>query len=184
MVYGTTHGQTEKIVRRMAEVLSAEHFVTVRRGDAEGLHERLDQYDAVVVAASVRFGRYQPYVRRFVRRHVTALNAIPSVFVSVCGAVAGSWSEGEKHARQYVETFLGETGWGPQRRRTFAGALNYTQYGLLTRWMMKLISKRTGRPTDTSRDYDFTDWTAVEAFAREVGAMTIAMSAEPERTVH
>jgi len=30
---------------------------------------------------------------------------------------------------------------------------------------MKAITAREGGPTDTSRDYDFTDWPAVDQFA-------------------
>jgi hypothetical protein len=31
-----------------------------------------------------------------------------------------------------------------------------------------MISRRTGRPTDTSRDYEFTDWDVVDGFARDL----------------
>jgi menaquinone-dependent protoporphyrinogen oxidase len=37
--------------------------------------------------------------------------------------------------------------------------------------MIKMISRRTGGPTDTSRDYDFTDWSAVAEFARQFGGL-------------
>jgi hypothetical protein len=36
---------------------------------------------------------------------------------------------------------------------------------------MKLISRRTGRPTDTSRDYDFTDWAGVAQFAERFAGL-------------
>jgi menaquinone-dependent protoporphyrinogen IX oxidase len=39
------------------------------------------------------------------------------------------------------------------------------------RHMMKLIQKQQGRTQlDTSQDYDFTDWGAVERFARDFAA--------------
>lgn len=31
-----------------------------------------------------------------------------------------------------------------------------------------MISRRSGGPTDTSREYEFTDWEAVDRFGREV----------------
>jgi menaquinone-dependent protoporphyrinogen IX oxidase len=33
---------------------------------------------------------------------------------------------------------------------------------------MQLISARTGRPTDTSRDWDFTDWDQVDRLGMEL----------------
>lgn len=44
---------------------------------------------------------------------------------------------------------------------------------------MKLIAKRHGRPIDTSQDYDYTDWDAVEAFAREFAASVEARLRQP-----
>jgi menaquinone-dependent protoporphyrinogen IX oxidase len=36
---------------------------------------------------------------------------------------------------------------------------------------MKRIARKEGAPTDTSRDYEFTDWTRVDALAHDFGAM-------------
>jgi menaquinone-dependent protoporphyrinogen oxidase len=169
LVYGTAYGQTERIAQRIAPVLRASgHTVTVQRGDRLPAHLSLGAYDAFVVAASVLYGRHQRYIRSFVGKHVERLNAAPSAFLSVCGAAAGSAPEGPTAAQGYAEKFLRETGWRPRTTRSFAGALPYTRYGPFVRWMMKMISRRTGRPTDTSRDYDFTDWQAVDQFAREL----------------
>ena len=50
-----------------------------------------------------------------------------------------------------------------------AGRVAYTQYSLPTRLVMQYVSRRTGRPTDTSRDWEFTDWLEVERLARAFG---------------
>jgi len=34
-----------------------------------------------------------------------------------------------------------------------------------------MITRRNGGPTDTSRDYDFTDWSAVTQFARQFAGL-------------
>jgi menaquinone-dependent protoporphyrinogen oxidase len=169
IVYATDHGQTGKIVSRIADRLNEEgHEATLWNADALPGHPALDRYDALLVAGSVHYGRYQRLLGDFVRWNLASLNTMPSAFVSVCGALAGSWAEGKAEARKYVETFSRETGWRPGIRRSFAGAVRYTEYGLITRWIMKLISWRTGRPTDTSRDWEFTDWDAVDRLAAEL----------------
>jgi hypothetical protein len=43
----------------------------------------------------------------------------------------------------------------------------------LFRWFLKLISHRKGLPTDTSRDWDFTEWAEVERFA---GALAVKLA--------
>jgi menaquinone-dependent protoporphyrinogen oxidase len=54
---------------------------------------------------------------------------------------------------------------------------------VLTRLVMRYIAKRAGGPTDTSRDYDFTDWNALARFAGEfadeLGAEPISQPAAP-----
>jgi menaquinone-dependent protoporphyrinogen oxidase len=53
--------------------------------------------------------------------------------------------------------------------RSVAGRLAYTQYSLVTRWLMRRIARKEHAPTDTSRDYELTDWTALEGDTRQFG---------------
>jgi menaquinone-dependent protoporphyrinogen oxidase len=174
IVYGSAYGQTARISQRIAQVLAqAGHQVITLDGKQLSPELSLAEYDGFVIAASVLFGRHQRYMKAFVSRHVDRLNAAPSAFVSVSGAAIGSAPEGMKQAQAYADMFLRQAGWRPRAIRLVNGALAYTKYGLLVRWMMKMISRRTGRPTDTSRDYDFTDWNDVDEFAHEL-AETLA----------
>ena len=45
-----------------------------------------------------------------------------------------------------------------------AGALKYTQYDFFKRIIMKMISKKEGRTTNTSQDYEYTNWNLVKEF--------------------
>jgi menaquinone-dependent protoporphyrinogen oxidase len=163
-VYGTSYGQTERIVLEIARVLvDMGHTVTTIKGDRPA--KWFDGVDGVVVASSVLYGRHQACVRDFVRRHARELNLRPGALVSVSGSAAGG-PEGRAEAQQYVDRLLQESGWSPQIVELVAGAMAYTRYGPVTRWIIKLISKRKGGPTDTSRDHELTDWEAVDRFAR------------------
>ncbi len=173
-VYGTSHGHTAKVVGRIAHTLIAHgHRVTVRRGnELRGL--RLDTFDAYLVAGSVLYGKHQSYLRDFVGENIGRLNACPSAFLSVCGALIGTWPQGPAEAEKYVAEFLNATGWQPRLKLSVAGDLPYTKYGPINRLVMRLISKRTGRPTDTSRDWEFTDWDAVRRFGEELAGLVAA----------
>jgi menaquinone-dependent protoporphyrinogen oxidase len=171
VVYGTTEGQTATIAERIAGHLADTGY------DPPLVHVNhlppgfdLDAYDGAVVGASVHAGRHQRYVERFVRDHVSTLNDRPSGFFSVSLTAAAETPESRTAVRGLLEAFLAETGWTPDVTTTFAGALRYSEYGLLTRFVMKRIARQYGEDTDTSRDYEYTDWDAVERFAADVAA--------------
>jgi menaquinone-dependent protoporphyrinogen oxidase len=165
IIYGSTYGQTERVAHRIARVLrDAGHVADVYNGDHLPGTVSLTGYDSVVIAASVRFGRHQKYIRRYVRRHAEELNAHRTAFVSVCGAAGGA----PRRAQGYIEDLLRETGWRPAITQSFTGAVAYTKYGWMTRWIMTSISRRKGLPVDTSKDWDYTEWDEVDRFAAEL----------------
>lgn len=166
ILYGTTGGHTVRIADRMVDVaLSREQQVQVM--DCEklppGFLARF--FDAVIIGSSVHFEKHHPSVLKFVLEHASELVGKPSAFFSVSLAAAAANPADRAEAVDYVRDFVRETAWRPGLTAVFAGALRYSQYGLLTRAFMKGISKRAGADTDTSQDYDYTDWEAVRQFA-------------------
>lgn len=165
-LYGSSFGQAEKVVERLSRTLRSEGMtVEAVEGDSVRDGPYPEEYDGVIVAASVIMGRHQRYVRDWVKAHRSALGAMPAAFVSVNGHAPEDSAEWRKAAAEYVERFTKQTGWRPRWTATFSGALRYSRYGRVTRWIMKRISASTGGPTDTSRDWEFTDWDAVDRFA-------------------
>jgi len=170
LVYGTTEGQTATIAERMADVLARTgHGPTLFHAEHLPADFTLAEYDAVVVGASVHVGSHQEYVTRFVADHVDDLNRLPSAFFSVSLTAAEGSDEAWATARSLLEDFLVETGWEPDATAVVPGALRYSQYGTLKRFVMKRIAKRAGGGTDTSRDYEYTDWDEVKSFAAAFG---------------
>jgi menaquinone-dependent protoporphyrinogen oxidase len=166
IVYGTSHGQTAKIAHRIADLLSGGgHVVTIMDVDLVRSDIAPRSYDGVIIGGSVIKGRHQRSLYRFVNSHVAALSAIRSAFFSVSGSAAGRTDEEKADARRCLDGFLEETGWHPTHTAMFGGAMAFTKYNPLLRWMMKRISAKSGGPTDTSRDHELTDWTQVERFA-------------------
>ena len=167
IIFATWHGQAEKIARRIADV-AAMHRVgstVLNVTEERSRHVSLHEYGAAIIVGSVHFGRHPKALTRFVVGHLAALSAMPSAFVSVCGAAAGL--DGAAEARSYVHKFCVETGWQPRRILSAAGAVPYSRYGFFTRTFMKYAAKIAGRDSDTSSDHEYTDWIAVENFVRE-----------------
>lgn len=163
IVYGTTEGQTRKIARFMETVLhEAGHEVTI--ADASDEPPAPDHYDAVLIGGSIHMHNYQPAVQHYITRHVTVLNRMPGAFFSVCLAVASGIEEEHCEAEKITHDFLAKTGWATAVSTQIAGALKYTEYNFFKRLIMKMIAKREGQATDTSRDYEYTDWNDVKKF--------------------
>jgi menaquinone-dependent protoporphyrinogen oxidase len=119
----------------------------------------------VVVGASIHYGRHPRHLRSLVRTHLGALQARPSAFFSVSLSAGGPGAKPDA-ARRYLEFFLRETGWVPELRATFAGALQFSKYGPFKRLLMVAFVGLAGGDTDTSRDYEYTDWDDVERLAQ------------------
>jgi menaquinone-dependent protoporphyrinogen oxidase len=162
--YGTTEGQTARISEYLADVIrdhGHEAYAVDIKGS--GAPEPGD-YDAVIVGASIHMGKHEDYVRDFVRENRDALERLPSAFFSVSLAA----HDDPEEAEGYIEEFVKETGWRPGMVGLSAGALLYTQYGFIKRYVMKRIARHKGSPdTDTSRDYVYTEWENVKRFAEE-----------------
>jgi len=98
--------------------------------------------------------------------------AFLSVSLSEVGAERIEATPAE-HARYVkdVEMMLGrffkQTGWRPNQVKPVAGAIMYTRYNFLLRLIVKRIARKEGSPTDTSRDYEFTDWAGLDKFVED-----------------
>lgn len=169
--YGTGEGQTEKVAELIVEVLVERgHEATAIDADEVPSDFEVGQFDAVLVGASIHAGKHQSAVRKFVETNRRPLGTRPTAFfqLSMSSAVADETRQAE--AAGYVEAFFEETDWHPDRIGLFGGALRYSKYGFLKRLMMKQIAKEATGDTDTSRDYEYTDWHEVEAFAADFAA--------------
>lgn len=167
VVYATTEGQTEKIAGYIAGRLRAGGAV-VDTTIAEAVPPGLDvaEYDAVIVGGSVHVGQYQKSLVEFVRANSDELAQTFSAFYSVSASAATT--TGRSDVEPLIERFREKTGWNPDRIANLAGAVRYLHYGPITRFVMKQISGKSGGGTDTSREYEYTDWDEVDAFVDAV----------------
>lgn len=171
LVYATTHGHSEKIAGRLAEAMRAEgadvELTQVAGAGAPGA----ERCDMVVVAASVHAGHHQRELVDWAKANRRGLAERPSAFISVSLQAAEDSDEARDATQEHIDLFVEETGWQPGHSVAVAGALQYQEYDLFTRLLMRLLMRRGGHPTDTSHDYDYTDWDALERLGRELAGM-------------
>ncbi|HEX4925072.1 MAG TPA: menaquinone-dependent protoporphyrinogen IX dehydrogenase [Bdellovibrionales bacterium] len=173
VLYGTKEGQTEKIARAIAaEIRRAGHVVDLI--DAEEAPATFDpeDYDGAILGSPVHMSSFTPAVRAWVRSNGRALAKVPTAFFSVClGILQKEDEKTQKAERQIVEDFFTKSGWRPQEWTIFAGALTYSKYDWFTRQIMKMIVSKAGGDTDSSRDYEYTDWSEVQRFAQKFATL-------------
>jgi menaquinone-dependent protoporphyrinogen oxidase len=190
--FATREGQTCRIAERIAEDLR-HRGVDVDLEDVRAPRASIpwDAYGAVCVAASVHGGRHEREAIAFVRAHREELVRASAAFVSVTLSQAGAQDahadpnrqrEAARDVQQMIDTFVGETGWHPSHVLPVAGALMYRRYNFLIRFVMKRIARKAGAPTDTSRNYEFTDWPAVDRFVDQVLLPAEALGERPRIT--
>ena len=170
VLYGTTDGHTAKVARAIAETwraLGADVDV-IEAGKASG-SLLPEEYSGVIVVASLHAGGYQRSVESWVRAHARGLQERPTAFVSVCLGVLQPDPAVQRELRVIIDRFVKLTGWSPTMTKIVAGALPYSRYNWLKRWVMKRIVRKAGGDTDTSRDYEYTDWNDLRAFAERFG---------------
>ena len=118
----------------------------------------------MLVVASVHAGGYQRAVMRWLTRMGTRLWGRPTAFVSVCLGVLEHKAPVDAQLAAILKRFLSKAGWQPDDTKIVAGALPYSKYGFVRRFVMRKIVEKAGGDTDTSRDYEYTDWDDLRAF--------------------
>lgn len=169
IAYSTTDGHTLRICERIGQVIEQhDHKVEVRLlGDDAGVD--VESFDKIVIGASIRYGKHQPLVHRFIEEHRAKLERSRSAFFSV-NVVARKPEKNLPATNPYMQKFLRQISWQPHLMAVFAGKINYPIYKFWDRQVIRFIMWMTKGPTDLEAVVDFTDWNKVEEFARELAA--------------
>jgi menaquinone-dependent protoporphyrinogen oxidase len=187
--YATRQGQARRVAERVATDLRARQ-VRVDVVDVMALPPEIDwtSYDAACVVASVHAGRHEREMVHFAATYRTQLQRVGAAFLSLTLSQAGAEDPAKPAAlreqsradvQHMIDVFVAETGWRPVRILPVAGALAYSKYNVFIRFVMKRIARKAGAPTDTSRDYEFTDWAAIDRFVAESVARPPAPDVSP-----
>ena len=163
VAYATVEGQTAKIAGRIAAQIEMHGHQVVLADLAQpgfALPGRID-------------GRFLP------RRSISATTHRHSSSSSQSGnlrwwrsrsagnGLAGDCRRRRRRARRGAGV-LQETGQENRLERDHeyhaAGALKYLEYDFFKRWMLRRIARKEGGPVDTSKDYELTDWAALDRF--------------------
>ena len=170
IIYSTTDGHTleicEAIQARLAQAGNSARLVNI--DEVETINPQ--DFDKVVIGARIRYGKHQPSVYDFIRRHEKVLDDRPSAFFSV-NVVARKPEKNSPETNPYMQKFLSRVNWQPDELAVFAGKIDYKKYRFFDRQMIRFIMYLTHGPTHPDAEEDFTNWQQVERFADTIDKM-------------
>jgi menaquinone-dependent protoporphyrinogen oxidase len=170
LLYGTSDGHTEDVVKVLCEALADGLPATSIHCQAiENAPLGLTGHHAVVLGSSIHLGQHHREVVDWAALHRDFLSSVPSAFFQV--SLSSADPAHESDARSYVDHLVEQTGWHPDLVGLFGGALLYTRYGFAKKRLIKSIAKKGGLGTDTHRDYDYTDYDAVRHFGSDIATL-------------
>ncbi|HEY6728292.1 MAG TPA: flavodoxin domain-containing protein [Polyangiaceae bacterium] len=173
IVYATREGHTRLVAQHIAEFLRERRFPVELYDARDADRPRLDGFSAVLLAASLHLAKHEKEMEQFIARERRVLATLPSAFLSVSlsATAAHDSTRALEHRLQTLrelercsERLFEKARWRPGQTEFVAGALMYTHYNPLVRWVMKRIARKEGASTDTTRDHVLTDWPALDRF--------------------
>ena len=166
LIYSSTDGHTKTICKRLTNFLkNRDEIKVISLDDAKEFE--LSEFTKIIIGASIRYGRHSKALYKFINSNKDILNQKQSVFFSV-NVVARKPEKSIPETNPYIKKFLKISSWKPKKIGVFAGKVDYPNYGLFDKYIIKLIMFITNGPTDTSQSYEFTDWSKVDEFAKEL----------------
>jgi len=169
IVISTQSGHTHKIAKFMADQLGrvdVELDIFNVELECAPSSSQLKAYDAVIVGSPVYLGDFSQRLLDWSWEHRNQLNTIPSGLFTVSLNAADSRPKARPVDDKVLRNFIDQTDFHPRFVASMAGALAYTQYGFFKKCVLQGISAAAGGPTDTSRDFDLTNWEEVTEFAQ------------------
>lgn len=173
--YATREGQAERVAERVANDLRS-RGVDTDVINVKHIHGEFDwrEYGAAFVIASVHLEHHEKEMIEFVKTSKRDLDRLHAPFLSITLAQAGAEDAttntpaqrdaAHADALRMIEGFTKDTGWQPEHALAVAGALAYSKYNFFVKWIMKMIAHKAGFDGPTTRDYEFTNWPAVDRF--------------------
>ncbi len=165
IVYSSTDGHTKIICQRITNFLNEDNSVKLLPlEDAKKID--LSNFEKIIIGASIRYGKHSKELYKFVNLNKNILDQKKSAFFSV-NVVARKPEKNTAETNPYINKFLKISKWKPDITRVFAGKVDYPNYNFFDKYVIKFIMFITEGPTDTSRSYEFTDWSKVDEFSKE-----------------
>jgi len=166
IIYSSTDGHTETICKRISNSLDNKNETKIMSLD-DALKLDLSIFNKIIIGASIRYGKHSKKLYKFITLNKNVLDQKQSIFFSV-NVVARKPEKNTPETNPYIKKFLKISNWKPKKIGVFAGRVDYPSYGFFDKYVIKFIMFLTSGPTDTTKSFEFTDWSKVDEFAKKL----------------
>tara|TARA_Y100001935_G_scaffold169159_1_gene139539 strand:- start:122 stop:649 length:528 start_codon:yes stop_codon:yes gene_type:complete len=170
IIYSSTDGHTKTICERISNFLDNNDEIKLTSLDEVEKFD-LSEFSRIIIGASIRYGKHSNKLYKFIKINKEVLDKKQGIFFSV-NVVARKPEKDAPNTNPYIKKFLKISSWRPKKLAVFAGRVNYPHYNFFDKYIIKFIMFITKGPTDTSQSYEFTDWSKVDNFAKEISENT------------
>ena len=166
IIYSSTDGHTKTICERILNSFNNNTEIKIMSLD-EATKFDLSTFNRIIIGASIRYGKHSKKLYKFITSNKNVLDQKQGIFFSV-NVVARKLEKNTPETNPYIQKFLKISNWKPKKIGVFAGRVDYPNYSFFDKYVIKFIMFLTNGPTDTSQSYEFTDWSKVDEFAKEL----------------
>ena len=166
IIYSTTDGHTKIICERIKNFLTDGNLVELLSLE-DSKKVDLSNFEKIIIGASIRYGKHSKELYEFINLNKNILDQKKSAFFSV-NVVARKPEKNTVETNPYINKFLKISKWKPNKISVFAGKVDYPNYNFFDKYIIKFIMFITKGPTDTSQSYEFTDWSKVDDFSKQL----------------
>ena len=166
IIYSSTDGHTKIISEKIRNNLKNSNNAELISLD-QAINLDLSKFNKIIIGASIRYGRHSSDLYKFIKSNKDILEQKKTAFFSV-NVVARKIEKSNPETNPYIKKFLKISNWKPDKVAVFAGKVDYPNYRFFDKYIIKLIMFITKGPTDTSQSYEFTDWSKVDSFAKDI----------------
>ena len=160
IAYATTEGQTRKIATTVAgQVRGRDHDVRLVDITSKPSDVHPNDFDAIIIAASVHQEKHQDDIEAFVSASKNVLATKPTLFLSI--SLAAAFEEGRGDAEKYIDSFMKNSGWKPDKSLAVAGALRSNEYDYYQQQILEHVVLKDRSVDHPEQDHEFTDWDAL-----------------------
>tara|TARA_B100000900_G_scaffold203334_1_gene172429 strand:+ start:50 stop:565 length:516 start_codon:yes stop_codon:yes gene_type:complete len=165
LIFSSVDGHTKKICNRIKSSLDDSSTKLIDLNEVSNID--IENYDQIIIGASIRYGKHRPELYKFIENNLSLLESKRSAFFTV-NIVARKPEKNSPETNPYMKKFLKLSKWRPDILEVFAGRLEYPKYGFIDKYTIKFIMWITNGPTDVNGTFEFTDWEKVDEFVKKI----------------
>jgi menaquinone-dependent protoporphyrinogen oxidase len=165
IIYSSVDGLTKRICHYINDILILKNHLV----DIVSIHDynqKIADFDKVIIASSIRYGKHNELIEKFIEENTELLHSKKTAFISV-NLVARKEEKSTPDTNPYVMKFFSSIQWKPTLVVVFPGKLDYSLYSFRDRILIQLIMLMTKGPTNSKTVIEYTNWDKVKEFGEK-----------------